>query len=40
LHIIETRLVFDPFGDFETEGYFRRFGEKQNLDTVKGAEPA
>ncbi|MCD8503928.1 MAG: Fic family protein [Burkholderiaceae bacterium] len=30
--------MFDPFGDFETEGYLRNFEKEKNLDIVKIAE--
>lgn len=30
--------MFDPFGDFATEGYLRNFDKEKNLDIVKIAE--
>jgi len=30
--------VFDPFGDFATEGYLRNYDKEKNLDIVKIAE--
>jgi cell filamentation protein len=30
--------VFDPFGDFDTEGYLRNFDKEKDLEIVKIAE--
>ena len=30
--------MFDPFGDFATEGYLRNFDKEQDLEIVKIAE--
>ena len=30
--------MFDPFGDFDTEGYLRNFDKEKDLEIVKIAE--
>ena len=33
-------MIFDPFGDFATEGYLRNFEKEKDLAIVKRAEHA